>query len=242
MSIAYESGKSIAFRHGFFTRQGGVSPAPYDSLNVTTRNGDDQSNVATNRDRALQALRLQQKNLAFLDHLEHSDRILSASKAAAGLEFNGYDAIITNESELAIGICVADCPVIFLASEEDGVIGLAHSGWRGTHANVVPKTIEAMVEEFGIDPSNLKAVIGPAIQVQHYEVGKDVAEMFDGRYVHLKNEKYYLNFLLAIEDQLYESGVREIENLDIDTYSDERFFSYRRDDGDTGRNFVVASM
>ena len=240
--VEYLSSKIIPFRHGYFTRAGGVSPKPFDSLNITTREGDTAKNVAENRKRALAALKLKPQNLAFLDHLEHSDRILAATSAAKGLDFDGYDAIMTNDAEVVLGIGVADCAIITLASEQDGAIALVHSGWRGTYADVVPKVVEAMAEEYGVDPANLKAVIGPHHTVETYEFGKEVHDYFDDRYIVERDGSLYLDLLLAIEDQLVESGVTNFTNFDVNTYTDDRFFSYRRDNGDTGRFFVVATL
>ncbi len=242
MPVNFISSKSIPFRHGFFTREGGVSKPPFKSLNVTTRGGDSAESVAENRKRALAALKLKPENLAFLDHLEHADRILAVSAAAKGLDFDGYDAIMTNQADVVIAISVADCAVVLLVSEKDGVIGLAHSGWRGTYADVVPKLVEAMGEEYGVDPANLKAVIGPSIAQESYEVGQDVAGQFDDRYVEKTEKSCHLDLKLAIEDQLIESGVRDVDTIKIDTFSDERFFSYRRENGDTGRFLVVATL
>ncbi len=242
MPVSYVSSDTIALRHGFFTREGGVSPAPYKSLNVTTRVGDSAENVATNRKRALNALKLKPENLAYLDDMEHSDRILAVTKAARGLDFDGYDAIMTNQAEVVLGMSVADCAVVLLVSEQDGAIALAHSGWRGTRANVVPKVIEAMQEEYGVETAHLKAVIGPSVSVRTYEVGSEVADEFDDRYVEKSEDSCHLDLKLAIEDQLVESGVKNIDIIPVDTIEDERFFSYRRANGDTGRFFAVASL
>ena len=240
--IEYLHSKKLPYRHGFFMRHGGVSKAPYNSLNVTARVGDSADAVLENRKRALAALKLKPENLAFLDHLEHSDRILAVSEAAKGLDFDGYDAIMTNQADVVLGVSVADCAVVLLASQSDGVVGLAHSGWRGTQANIVPKLIEAMVEEYGVDPANLQAVIGPHHTVDTYEFGPEAKDYFDRRYIVERDGAIYLDVKLVIEDQLVESGVRSVEDFGVNTFEDERFFSYRRENGDTGRFFVVATL
>lgn len=242
MRVSYEKSDIISFRHAFFTRHGGVSSGKYSTLNVTTRVGDSLDNVKQNRQRALESLNLDPKDLAFLDEMPHSDKILAVSPAARGLDFNGYDAIMTNSAEVVIGMSVADCPVVMLVSEIDGVIGLAHSGWRGTNALISIKLVEAMNREYGVQPQNIKAVIGPSIKVDSYEVGHDVAIRFNSRYLERSKNVIKLNLQLAITDQLAEAGVRKIDVIDIDTYTDKRFFSYRRDSGDTGRFLVVISL
>jgi len=240
--VEYLQSDTIGFRHGYFTRLGGVSKAPYDSLNVTTRVGDDAKNVAENRKRALAALKLKPENLAFLDGLEHSDRILAVSEAARGLDFNGYDAIMTNKADVVIGISVADCAVVLLVSEADGVVGLAHAGWRGAAANIVPKLIEGMREEYGVDSANIKAVIGPHHTVDTYEFGPEVSKHFDQRYIVSRDGAQYLDVKLALVDQLAEAGVESVDEFGVNTFTDERFFSHRRDNGDTGRFLVLATL
>ena len=240
--VEFLKSDKVAFRHGFFTRYGGVSAKPYDSLNVTTRVGDTAESVLENRKRALAALRLKPENLVFMDDLPHGDRILAVSEQARGLDFDDYDAVMTDQAGVVLGMAVADCAVVLLASEKDGVVGLAHSGWRGTHANVVPKLIEAMVEEYGVDPANLAAVIGPHHTAATYEFGHDLAENFDKRYIVERGDSIYLDLTLAIEDQLVESGVKKIDDFGVNTFTDERFYSYRRENGDTGRFLVLATL
>ena len=242
MSVEYISSKNISFRHGFFMRSGGVSDSPLDSLNVTVRVGDTRENVIENRRRALAALNLDPANLAFVDELDHADRIIAVTEAARGMDFDGYDAIMTDRAGVVIGLSVADCAAIILVSESDGVAAVVHSGWRGTHSYIVAKVVEAMREEYGVEPANIQAVIGPSVSVKTYEVSSDIAEKFNDRYVESREGKMYLNLKLAIEDQLTESGVKAIEIIPIDTIEDERFFSYRRENGNTGRFLAIASL
>lgn len=240
--VEYLTSKLIPFRHGYFTRRGGVSKKQFASLNVTTRNGDSAENVAENRSRAMSALKLKSENLAFLDDMPHGDRILAVTEAARSLDFDGYDAIMTNEANVVLGMSVADCPVVILASEKAGVVGMAHSGWRGTVANIVPKLIEAMYEVYGVEASALCAAVGPMHRVETYAFGQDARELFDARYIEERDGQLYVDLALAIEDQLVESGVRRIDDLEVNTFTDERFYSYRREQGDTGRFLVVATL
>jgi YfiH family protein len=158
------------------------------------------------------------------------------------MDFDHYDAIMTNQSSVILGVSSADCPVILLVSESAPAIALVHSGWRGTIVNIVPKTVQAMVEEYGVDPASLKAVIGPYIHAENYEVGPEVAAQFEERYVRNEKNRLFLDLGLCIEDQLVEAGVQQIDNLHIDTFSDNRFYSHRRDKGKTGRFLSVASL
>lgn len=241
--VSFLTGKNVGLRHGFFTRHGGVSEGAFSSLNATARVGDDPLKIAVNRKRALEALHFKVESLAFLDELPHGEKILSVTSAAKGMDFDGYDAIMTNIADVVIGLSVADCPPVLLACEQgEPAVALVHAGWRGCKAEVVIKTVEAMEEGFGIDPANIKAVIGPSIQPNSYEVKSDVTKQFDQRYIFTENNKTYLDLQLIITDQLVEGGVTDIEDTAIDTFTDERFYSYRRDQGKTGRHICLASL
>lgn len=242
MAIEYLKSESVSFNHAYFARTGGVSKGKYASLNVTTRVGDTPEAVSENISLALSAIHLDPKKLAFLDAMPHKTKVLAVTKKAHGLKFNDYDIIMTNVPDLPIAMAVADCAAVLLADEAKGVIALAHSGWRGTKARAVEVAVEAMVLEYGSKPSDISAVVGPSISPDVYEVGKEVAKQFNSRYLLKRGDKTFLDLWLAIEDQLQELNLKSVDNLKVDTYSDDRFFSYRQDDGDTGRFLCIASL
>lgn len=239
----YEKGESLALRHAFFTRENGFSAnKDYSGLNVTTRVGDDKNNVLANRALALRELNFKTNQLAYLDELAHESRVLDATGAAGGMDFNGYDIIMTADPTVVIGLSVADCLPVILASEEQGVVAIAHAGWRGLKDQVVAKAVEAMAEVHGAKVENIKAIIGPGISLENFEFGDDAVEIFDERYIKMFGSKPHIDLSLMAEDQLAEIGVRQIENLKIDTFEDRRFYSVRHDGSTTGRHLVVVSL
>jgi YfiH family protein len=146
------------------------------------------------------------------------------------------DAIATNTAQIAIGVTVADCGPILLADGRAGVVGAAHAGWRGALDGVL-EAVVAKMEELGATRSNIVAAVGPLIRQQSYEVGPEfVARFFDAdkgysRYFAPSDRDGHANFDLPgfIAMRLSVAGVAAVDDLALDTYSDEkRFFSYRR--------------
>jgi YfiH family protein len=159
----------------------------------------------------------------------HSNLVLLADHP--GLLGEG-DALITDTLGLAISIRTADCYPILLADTRNRVVGAVHAGWRGTASQVVMKTLDKMKSEFGTDPQDISAAIGPGIGVCCYEVGVDVSSQF-GFAV-----RTHLDLVSENRKQLESAGVpaQNIEALDVCTFCDaERFFSYRREKEKAGR-------
>ncbi len=159
----------------------------------------------------------------------HSNLVLLAARP--GFIGEG-DALITDQPGLAITIRTADCYPIFLADSQNKAIAAIHAGWRGTAGEIVIKTLEKMRSEFGTQPSDISAAIGPGIGVCCYEVGEDVSKQF-GFAV-----RTHLDLMSENRKQLESVGVpaRNIEALGVCTFCDtERFFSYRREKEKAGR-------
>jgi polyphenol oxidase len=159
----------------------------------------------------------------------HSDIALVADEV--GLCGDG-DALITNRPGLAVSIRTADCYPILLADAKSDVVAAVHAGWRGTASRIVRKTLEKMKAEFGTEPQDVVAAIGPGIGVCCYEVGEEVALHFG------MSGKTHLDLALENRKQLEEAGVRgcKIETLGVCTFCNaERFFSYRRERESAGR-------
>lgn len=228
-------------KHGFFTRHGGVSSGKYESLNVGKHVGDKPEHVDENRRRALAALHLDVEDFVFLSKLEHGTRVYQVDEKAAGVELSDHDVLMTNRPRLALGISTADCLPIVLVDESQPALALVHAGWRGLRAGVVTQGVQALEEIYGVQPSHIKAMIGPSISPDSYEVGPEVAEQFDEQFVRYDDDQIKLDLWAIAEDQMKQAGISQIENLAIDTLSDKRFYSYRRD-GETGRFLTVASL
>lgn len=150
------------------TRAGGVSEAPFDSLNLGTHVGDSTRHVATNRSRVADALRVAPQRLVTLDQV-HGANVLEVDEP---VEAQG-DGLVTSSRDLAIAILVADCLPVLLVDGARRRAGVVHAGWRGLHAGV----LGAALAHFD-DPSTVRVVIGPGVSPRVYQVGPDVATHF----------------------------------------------------------------
>lgn len=240
--VSYLKGTITSIKHGFFKRHGGVSTDQFKSLNATARVGDSEDHTRENRRRICEAMGFDDARLVFLDYLPHGDESVVVSKENAGEILDGKDAIMTTEKNLPIAIAVADCNPILL-TDNSSFIALIHSGWRGTKANIVAKTVDLITQEYGVQPGNIKAIIGPSIAPQDYPVQMEVSQHFSDKYLQKQQDGHFnLDLWAAVEDQLHEAGVCEVENLRVNTYKNPDFYSYREDSGDTGRFMAIAQL
>jgi YfiH family protein len=151
------------------------------------------------------------------------------------------DAVITNIPEACLAVKTADCVPVLLFDSKRKVVAAVHAGWRGTAQNIVSKTIQCMTEEFGTEPSDLFAGIGPSISPEIYEVGVEVWKQFETTFYHPisgKDDKRLLDLWSANFHDLINAGVPagQIEIARICTLADPvHFFSARRDGAKTGR-------
>lgn len=223
------------FPHGFTTRQGGGSQAPFDSLNLGGGVGDDPARVATNwaiveRETGLSFARVRQV------HGARAVRLEAASKPVVEA-----DAVLSRTPGLAACVAVADCVPILLADPASGVVAAVHAGWRGTIAGVAREAVRALQAELGAAPSRLLATIGPAIGPCCYEVAPELAARFAaeiGPGVVRAGPTPALDLWAANAALLRAAGVPpdRIETLRRCTSCErELFFSHRRDVGRTGR-------
>ena len=215
--------------HGFFTRIGGVSTGLYDSLNVGLGSDDERTNVLENRDRVRDALGAQHLVTAYQTH--------SAVTAFIDAPQSGIqaDAIVTKTPGLAIGALAADCAPILLADTQNGIVGAAHSGWRGAFDGIIASVIDTMCAHGG-QRQHIKAVIGPCISQAAYEVGPEFIAQFEIDYaadldlfIPSQQAGHHMFDLPGfVQRQIGRCGV-EATWLGVCTYDDEdRFFSYRR--------------
>src|SRR5580698_7633637 len=164
-------------RHGFFTREGGVSGGLYASLNGGVGSKDDAGHVAENRARMAGALGVAPERFLTTYQI-HSPQVLVVETPWTAETRPRADAIVTRMRALAIGISTADCGPVLLADPHARVIGAAHAGWRGALSGVVEAAVEAM-ERLGAERGQIRAVIGPMIRQANYEVGADLIARFD---------------------------------------------------------------
>jgi YfiH family protein len=222
-------------RHGFFTRQGGVSTGIYASLNCGPGSRDDPANVAENRARVAESLGAEPSRLLTV-HQKHSAEAVIAEKPWKDGKAPEADAIVTAKPGLAIGVLTADCAPVLLCDGEAGVIGAAHAGWRGALGGIVEAAVEAMTR-LGAKPERITAAIGPAISQGAYEVGQDFMQTFvsqapDSAAFFATDESTgepHFDLTAYVADRLARAGVGTVTDLGFCTYCEEtRLFSYRR--------------
>ena len=226
--------------HGFFGRAGGVSTGIYAWLNCGAGSRDDAANVVENKRRVCESLSADE--LVTLAQIHSNHAIVIPAKAgiqnetaldpavkprgdASGSE---ADALVTNQPNIALGILTADCGPVLFADPEAGVIGAAHAGWKGAQSGVLENTIAAM-EKLGAVRANIIAALGPTIAQASYEVGPEFLERFDSEEQQRFFTNQHFNLPAYICHRLAQSGVTSVEDLAIDTYTNEQdYFSYRR--------------
>ncbi|QFS98457.1 Laccase domain protein YfiH [Labrenzia sp. THAF191b] len=235
MKIEADVLKLDGIRHGFFTRQGGVSGGIYTSLNIGLGSDDERSSVLENRGRVADQLGIGADRLVSPYQI-HSADVITVSAPFAQDADRKADALVTATPGLAIGIATADCGPLLFADTKAGVIGAAHSGWKGAVTGILQNTVAAM-EALGATRTNITAVLGPTISQGAYEVGPEFKERFlqehpdNTRYFKPSERAEHFMFDLPafITDKLQALGLGAVADLALCTYADEdRFFSYRR--------------
>lgn len=224
-----------AVRAALTLRGGGVSAAPFDSLNVGAHVGDSPAAVAENRRRVRSRLNLPGEP-AWLEQV-HGTRVVELE--VPGEPGRGpADAVITRQPGRVCVIQVADCMPIFLAARDASAVAVAHAGWRGLAAGVV----EATVAKMALPPGELIAWLGPAISMQRFEVGGEVRDAFlardpaaSGAFAPNHRSRWQCDLAALARRRLAALGVTEVTGGTSCTYADPaRFFSFRRD-GRCGR-------
>ena len=241
--------KEAGISHGFSTRIGGVSRPPFDTLNLGTTRDEPMENILANYRRLAEAFGLDYGKLALVRH-EHGDRILRIDRSHAGrgltrelLDFS--DGLVTDDPEVTLMTCHADCSAFFIYDKRRNCIGLAHAGWKGMFKRVGQRLLEKMESEFGSDPKEVLCAIGPCICENCFEVEKELAVSFAAEFncpdiYTLRDEKPdkgYVSLRAAAVIQLLDGGVplENISVMDLCTFEEkELFFSYRRDGKGTG--------
>ncbi len=235
---------------GVFTRHGGVSPHPWKSLNLGGTVGDDRKNIVENRKLLFDSINLSVDSLHDVWQV-HSDIVIKVDKAR-GLDNDPVkaDAIITNNPEVTLFMRFADCVPIFLYDPVRRVVGMVHAGWGGTVKKIASITVQAMAEQFGSNPQDILAGIGPSICVRHYEIQEDVASQvrmaFGSRSSSILEEdakKLYFDLWTANELILQNAGVKQIEVSGICTACNlDDWYSHRGENGVTGRFGAILAL
>ncbi len=208
-------------RHGFSTRLGGVSEGCYSSLNLSFTRGDSEDAVRENYRRIAAAIGVKCENMVFSQQTHTINvRVVTEQDRGMGftrpVEYTDVDGLVTNVPDICLVTFYADCVPLYFVDPVKRVIGLSHSGWRGTVGKIGKETVRMMRQQFGSNPADILAAIGPSICMDCYEVSEDVIlkfrENFAGVYwkdlfYKKENGKYQLDLWKANEIVFAEAGI-----------------------------------
>lgn len=238
------------FLVAFTNREGGVSSAPYHSLNLAYHVGDDPANVTANRRTLAAALELDPMALTAAEQV-HGDRIFVVEKGHKGRgavswddSLPGIDALVTAAPEAVLAMFYADCVPLVLVDTEAAVVGIGHCGWRSTYLDITGGILEAMHGQLGAVPSAAMAFIGPSIRSCCFEVKDDVRRRFGEDWAGPWLRGSHLDLPGLVRHQLQKAGIAETNIYDcgICTCCDEElYYSFRRQ-ATTGRQAALAAI
>lgn len=209
-------------KHCFTTRAGGVSENIFSTMNLSFTRGDDKDSVMENYRRIAYTLGERIESFVCSDQT-HTTNVLRVGKEQCGIgvtrekPYTDVDGLITNEPGVVLATFYADCVPLYFVDTKNKAIGLSHSGWKGTVGRMGQATLQLMTEEFGTNPTDVVAAIGPSICQDCYEVSEDVAEQFADEFRNHQDEilinkgkgKYLLDLWKANEIVLTEAGVKK---------------------------------
>lgn len=234
-----------------FTRQGGVSPAPWDSLNVGGSVGDNPSRVRENRARSFAALGRTLDSLFDVWQVHSANAVCAEAPRVPGEPLVQADILLTDRPEVTLYMRFADCVPILFHDPKKGVVALAHAGWLGTVRGAAAAAVRIMRERYSSKPQNILAAIGPSIGPDHYEIGADVIlqvqQAFDPsdaeRLLESRQGRVYFDLWTANYVQLRRAGVEQIEVAGMCTACHlEDWFSHRAEKGKTGRFGALVAL
>ncbi len=238
-------------RHGFFSREGGVSEGLYASLNCGLGSKDDPLRITENRARAAAAIDVAADALVTAYQV-HSPDVVTVDMQWMPGQGPKADAMVTRTPGLALGVLTADCAPVLLADPTVRVIGAAHAGWRGALTGVLAATVGAM-EKLGATAGQIVVGIGPCIAQRSYEVGAEFPAPFlaadpssERFFVPAPAGKFLFDLRGFVSAELTKAGVKRVYELPHDTCREERFFSYRRacqrGEADYGRELSLIAI
>jgi len=238
--------------HCFFSRENGFSNGIYESLNCGEGSEDKKGNVLKNLKFVSKKVGCKNDFLITLNQKHTNKVIYLKSKKYAKNKLTG-DAIVTKVKNLGIGILTADCASILFYDDKNKIIGCAHSGWKGALNGIIKNTVKKF-NKLNSKNEDLIAIIGPCIGKKNYEVGEDFFTKFKSKskkniqFFHKnKNNKYFFDLRGFINKELLDLNIKNIENIEMDTFSQNKtFYSYRRSvingEKDYGRCISVILM
>lgn len=224
--------------HGVTHRVGGFSDTPYSSLNLGIHVQDEPASVQKNRERVVDTLGFRVTRLVTAEQV-HGGKVAAVTDEDAGTTIPEVDGMVTDTRGLLLALFFADCVPVLFADVENRAIGVAHAGWRGMVGGVLEETVAAMQQSFGTRPDSLLAAIGPCIGPCCFEVGEEVAAEFAEETIRGPEwPRPHVDLVKAAENRLLSAGILR-ESIaranECTSCLPDRYFSYRRDQGRTGR-------
>jgi YfiH family protein len=247
----FDSFADFPIVHGIFSRKGGVSPEPWNSLNLGGTVGDTRSNVIENRKRIFDGIGREVSSHFDVWQVHGTEILIPLQPRGLNEPHLRADGILTDKPKITLLMRFADCVPIMLYDPRKHIAGLVHAGWQGTVKKIAARAVEKMQEFFQCDPKDIHAGIGPSIGPDHYEVQKDVIERFQGifgdeetaNFILSSGQKLKLDLWKANEFVLRKAGVENIEISAICTACDlTRWYSHRAENGLTGRFGAVIGL
>ena len=240
-------------KHLFTTRAGGVSKGCVGSWNFGAKSLDTEENIVRNYEILADVLGIRTDQMVTSAQTHTSNiRVVTTADGGTGImpnpSFQDVDGLVTNEKNLAIITCHADCNPVYFYDPEKQVIGLAHSGWKGTLGGISEKMVALMGEQYGCQPADILTGIGPALCQDCFEVDQDVAELFFDRnkayqrFAYEKGIKTYIDLKQIIRYDLLAAGLLEEHIFDMELCTKENtdlFFSHR---GQKGKRGIMAAV
>ncbi len=244
--IRYYQFNSFAGRRlvqAVFTRNGGISPAPYSSLNVGSTVGDDLANVVENRRRSFDAVGRRLESMHDVWQVHSTQVVFVDAPRLPETPHVQADILLTDNPDVTLYMRFADCVPILLHDPVMGVVGLAHAGWMGTVKKVAAVAIKAMTDRYGSKPADILAGIGPSICQKHYPVGAEVVQQFSQAFntdaaqlFTTYDGEEHLDLWKANQLTLEQAGVGQIELSGLCTACEPGdWYSHRGEMGKTGR-------
>ncbi len=223
----------------FSTRKAGFSAGAYDSLNLGVSAGDLKENVINNRKKFFHTINIPENETVWVKQV-HGNNIITAERAG---NLGVGDGLITGVSGLFLCGTFADCASIMVFEPKKQIVGLFHAGWKGVFQQIAKKGIKKICRVYNIQPDNLLVGISPHIKKCCFIVKKNVAELFNERFLRTNNKEHWnLDIENAVIEQLINVDIKR-ENIEKSCFctscNKEMFFSYRRDKGKTGRMLAV---
>jgi len=239
-------------KHCFFSRKNGFSKGIYKSLNCGAGSNDNKENVFKNLQLVSNKINCNKDSLITLNQ-KHTNQVIHFKNETSVENKLTADAIVSEVKNVAIGILTADCAPILFYDTKKKIIGCAHSGWKGALNGIIRNTVKKF-NELNSNNNDLIAVVGPCIDKKNYKVKEDFFNKFISQeknnkifFDKIDNEEFLFDLRAFINNKILESGIKNVENLEMDTFSQKKFFySYRRSqlnkEKDYGRCISVILM